>query len=344
MKIVSTKNRKSLHEDIDFVIIWVDGNDPDWQELKKEYEGSMPHTGDDRSFRYRDWDNLRYWFRGVETFCPWVRKIHFVTWGHLPAWLNTAHPKLNIVKHEDYIPQKYLPTFSSHTIELNLHRIEGLSDNFVYFNDDMFILRPMEKTDFFRKGKPCDSAALHVHCYNMENMVMMSLFRDIGIINHEFRMHQVIRKNIPGWFNYKYGLCNLRTLVLLGCPRFPGMLQQHLPSSFAKGTYEEVWEKYPDVLDETCSHRFREIPDVNQWVFKEWQIASGNFYPRSIKIGKNLTADNIEDAADCIRQQKTGMLCLNDTEMSDERFSYCRDLVKDAFESILPETSLFELQ
>ena len=121
------------------------------------------------------------------------------------------------------------------------------------------------------------------------------------------------------------------------------MLQQHLPTSFVKETFAEVWEKYPDILDEACSHRFREIQDVNQWVFKEWQVASGNFYPRSVRIGKSLMADRVEEAADCIRRQKMGMLCLNDTEMSDERFFYCRDLIRDAFESILPEPSSFEL-
>ena len=45
--------------------------------------------------RYRDWNNLRYWFRGVEKFAPWVRKIHFVTWGHIPDWLDTTNPKIN---------------------------------------------------------------------------------------------------------------------------------------------------------------------------------------------------------------------------------------------------------
>lgn len=89
---------------------WVDGNDPEWQEEKKNTRIQKGiFSVDDRKERYRDWDNLHYWFRGVEKYAPWVRKIHFVTWGHIPAWLDTANPKLNIVRHEDFIPGEFRP-------------------------------------------------------------------------------------------------------------------------------------------------------------------------------------------------------------------------------------------
>ena len=145
---------------IDFVIIWVDGNDPKWRAVKNQYDPNPEAGEDDQEVRYRDWDNLQYWFRAVEKYTPWVRKIHFVTWGHLPSWLNVNHPKLHIVNHKDYIPEEYLPTFNSHTIEMNLHRIKGLSEQFVYFNDDMFINKPMKPRDFFVHGKPCDTFAM----------------------------------------------------------------------------------------------------------------------------------------------------------------------------------------
>ncbi len=129
--------------DVDFVVTWVDGNDPVWQAEKAKY--SPAKTSDARTSRYRDWDNMQYWFRAVEKFAPWVRKVHFVTYGHLPKWLNTNNPKLHIVNHKDFIPSKYLPIFNVNPIELNLHRIEGLAERFVYFNDDMFLLQPVKK-------------------------------------------------------------------------------------------------------------------------------------------------------------------------------------------------------
>jgi len=71
---------------IDFVICWVDGNDPVWRKEKAQYTPDFEE--DDSTIRFRDWANLQYWFRGVETFAPWVNKVHFVTWGHIPTWLN----------------------------------------------------------------------------------------------------------------------------------------------------------------------------------------------------------------------------------------------------------------
>lgn len=328
---------------IDFVIIWVDGNDIEWKRERALYDIDVRKDADNGEHRYRDWDNLQYWFRGVEKYCAWVNKIHFVTWGHLPKWLNIRHPKLNIVNHKDYIPEKYLPTFSSHTIELNLHRIGGLAEHFVYFNDDMFILDNITPEFFFRKGKPCDSAIMNVHCYNMEDMYIMAPFRDIGIINHEFRMKEVIRKNPFGWFNLKYGINVLRNVVLLACPRFPGILQQHLPASYIKSTFSEVWDKYYDILNDTCTHKFREMTDVNQWLFKEWQLAKGNFAPRRLKVGKSIPAYNISAACKCISKQETKMLCLNDTEMDVKEFSKCVKFVNRSFDKILPDKSEFEL-
>lgn len=61
---------------IDFIMIWVDGNDPEWQKEKRKYQPG--DAADDREIRYRDWDNLQYWFRAVEKFAPWVNPYHFV--------------------------------------------------------------------------------------------------------------------------------------------------------------------------------------------------------------------------------------------------------------------------
>ena len=94
---------------IDFVLPWVDGSDSAWIKQRNEYLGIKNDQTQDS--RFRDWENLQYWFRGVEKFAPWVNHIYFVTWGHIPSWLNTDHPKLTVVKHEDYIPKQYLHTF-----------------------------------------------------------------------------------------------------------------------------------------------------------------------------------------------------------------------------------------
>jgi len=86
----------------------------------------------------------------VEQFAPWVRKIHFVTCGQKPEWLNADHPKLSLVNHSDYIPQQFLPTFNSSLIEIYLHRIPDLTEHFVYFNDDFLSSTTSRRNDSSR--------------------------------------------------------------------------------------------------------------------------------------------------------------------------------------------------
>lgn len=330
--------------EIDFVIIWVDGSDLEWQEERAKYTPDA--HADNRDERYRDWELLPYWFRGVEKFAPWVRKVHFVTWGHLPKWLDTTHPKLNIVRHSDYIPEKYLPTFSSHVIELNLHRIEGLSEDFVYFNDDTFIISPVTREVFFKNGLPCDSAVLNVYCYSPLLGFHLSPVRDIGIINKYFKMKDVIKAAPFKWLNPLYGKQLLRTFALAACPRFPGMWQHHLASSFCKSTLEKVWELEGEELDDTCMRKFRHMMDYNQWLFKEWQLAENRFYPRSTSIGANMQLGDVDECSDVCRyitRQKGKMICINDRKMTYEEYErYKRELI-EAFEAILPEKSEFEM-
>lgn len=327
-------------EKIDFVIIWVDGSDPKWLDEKNKYTPNK--NSDSSNVRYRDWENLRYLFRGIEKFAPWVNKVHFVTCGHLPLWLNTKCPKLNIVKHSDYMPKEYLPTFSSHPIELNLHRIADLSDKFVYFNDDMFLTNFVLPGDFFKKGLPCDEAILSAIVPSGKGMFEHILVNNINIINKNYQKKDIIQKHFTKWFNPKYGISQLRTLLLLPWSKIPGIKYNHLPSSFLKETFNEVWKKEYDILNTTCQHKFRNIADVNQWLIKNWQIANGNFYPRSVKIGKMLTiTNNNEEILKTICNQKYKMICLNDDD-NIEDFEQTKKEICEAFETILPDKSSFE--
>ena len=142
---------------IDIVIPWVDGNDPAWQAQRAKYAPRA--TGDSAAeYRFRDWGLMRYWFRSIDAFAPWVRRIYFVTCGQRPEWLNTADPRLVCVDHSDYIPADYLPTFDSNTIEIFCNRIPGLAEHFVLFNDDTFLVGPTTREDFFEGGLPKDDA------------------------------------------------------------------------------------------------------------------------------------------------------------------------------------------
>lgn len=333
---------ETVDQRIDFVIPWVDGQDPDWQREKQHYSEQKAVEEDDREIRFRDWDTLKYWFRGVEKYTPWVGQIHFITWGHLPSWLNTEHPKLHIVNHKDYIPEQYLPTFSSHVIELNMHRIPGLSEHFVYFNDDIFILRPLSEKDFFINGTACDLCAANVITPRLEEFSSI-LLQTTAYINKHFNKKTDIRKHFSKWFSPKYGKLLIRTLCLLPWTYHTGFYNHHLAVPYTKELLERVWEEEPDVLYQTCSHRFRNDLDVNQYIFRYWRLASGDFVPhrslgRYVNMGKDNTA-----VYDTIKKQKVKLYCINDKETKLD-FNREKELLVQAFETVFPDKSSFERQ
>ena len=170
-----------MQDDVDFILPWVDGNDPNWKESFNNYVSGL--DGDKKKCRYRDWDNLKYIFRAFEFFTPWVRKIHLVTWGHLPPWLNLDHEKLSIVRHEDFLSKENIPVFSSHPIEINFHRIPGIAEKFVYFNDDMFLLKKTNKEYFFKKDLPCDVFSLNAIT---DSKIAHIKLTNIQVINNNF--------------------------------------------------------------------------------------------------------------------------------------------------------------
>lgn len=331
--------------EIDFVIAWVDGNDPAWLQEKSKYDPAVDLTQDNVRARYREWNNLKYWFRAVEQYAPWVHKIYFLTWGHIPEWINTSHKKLVIVRHEDYIPAEYLPTFNSHTIELNMHRIKGLSEYFVYFNDDMFLTRPVKPNYFFQNDLPCDALILDAVYFAPDSAGAYN-GNDLEIINKHFnkkKQFKTYKRN--QYLNLKYGLKNLyRTVTLMQWPWYTGFHYDHLPSSFLKSTLEEVWDKEYAVLHETCKDKFRSKRNVNQWVFKYWQLAAGKFAPRSPKLGRPFHLKTYpNEALRCaIETQQFNMICINDTAQTTD-FEQHRDMVIAAFEKILPRKSAFEM-
>lgn len=325
---------------IDFVITWVDGNDDNWIKEKNKYN---PNKENDFSAnRYRNWDNLKYWFRAVEKFAPWVNKIYFITCGHLPSWLNTNNEKLVIIKHSDYIPQEYLPTFNSNTIEIFMNRIENLSENFVYFNDDMFINDYVKEEDFFLNNVPRDSAILTSIIPNGKDTFCHCLLSNMNFINRNFHMKNVIKKNFTKWFNPKYGLAQIRTLLLMGWNNFPGIKFEHLPISYKKETFNEVWKINEAELTETAADRFRNNYHINHWVFQNWQLVTGNFIPRNRKFGRFFILDdqNIE-LTKAIKNRKYKCICINDDEEIKD-FDKVKEQINNCFENKLPEKSSFE--
>ncbi len=137
---------------IDVVYTWVDGSDAQFITQFDKYHALEVTTKDPSvagKRRFRDNDELRYSLRSLESNAPWTNRVFLVTNGQVPAWLNLKHPRLRIISHASIFPDtNHLPTFNSLAIETHLHRIPGLSKDFLYLNDDMFLGRPISRGDF----------------------------------------------------------------------------------------------------------------------------------------------------------------------------------------------------
>ena len=131
---------------MDAVIAFVDMNDLDWQKLYYFYVKNKIDVS-----RYRDWGTLKYVLRGIQYNMPFIDKVHLVLMqeSQIPSWLNVNADNLHIVYHKDFVPAKYLPTFNCNTLELHLHKIPDLAEQFIYFNDDMIPIHPSAPTDYF---------------------------------------------------------------------------------------------------------------------------------------------------------------------------------------------------
>lgn len=329
--------------EIDFVITWVDMNDPDWQKDFAKYSNKTVNEKNGVSVaRFRDYGFLKYWFRGVEKFAPWVRKIHFVTGGQTPDWLDTSNPKINLVNHRDYIPAQFLPTYNSVVIERYLHKIPDLAEHFVYFNDDFYIINTITRERFFRNGLPCDIAVFQ---YNPSwSQWYRRIKNNLTIINRHFDKKEVMKRDHDKWFYPGYGARVRWNYLLKPYRKFITLRTPHNAQPYLKTTFEEVWAAAEKELTETSSNRFRSITDYTPELFRTWQICKGNFEPYNTYNDTKMFPLMIRprQAADAIFNQRYSLVCLNDN-VKIRNYEQVMSNIRRSFEHILPDKSRFEL-
>ena len=326
---------------IDLVIPWVDGNDPEWQAEKNKYDKANAVS----NVRYESWDNLQYVFRGIEKYMPWVHRVFLITWGHIPGWINSLCEKLVIIKHEKYIPPKYLPTFNSNVIEMNYFRIEELSENFILFNDDLFPVQPIPKEYYFQNGLPCEEA-VETHFIlkadkGMDLQMNYACVNNMVLLNRNFDKREVIEKNRDKWFSPVYGERLQQNVNLEFWNNFESFVYPHEAMPMKKSILKEIWEKEPEALDKASQNKFREYSDVTQRLITMWQICSGKFVPHKYQ-GKMFLIDdsNYKEAAKAIREQRYPIISLNETGIGN--FELIKSEINMALEELLPQKSDFE--
>lgn len=337
----------NMNSKIDIIIPWVDGSDPKWlSEREKRQQNVEINSSANSNVRYESWDNLQYIFRGIETFMPWVDKVFLVTYGHLPTFLNTKNPKLRIIKHSDYIPKKYLPTFNSNVIELNYHRIEELSENFVLFNDDCYPLQPIPASYYFVNGIPCDEAIespiMPVDVGAISNYASYVKANNVLFINRHFDKRKVQKLNWDKWYFEGYGELLERNRGLSYWNNFAGFHDYHMPVPLKKSTLQHIWDIEGELLDKVSMNNFRHSSDLSQCIVRYWQLCSGDFIPRK-SVGKPflVTRDNYIATAEAMRKRISQMVCLTE-DCTPEDFGIIKGEINNALQEVLPNKSSFE--
>ena len=334
---------------IDFVVLWLDSNDPKWQ---KDYDAFSPHLKFGKGkVRFRDHNTFKYWFRAVEAYAPWVHKVFLVTNGKFPDWINKKCPKLELVEHADYIPLELLPTFNSGVIELFLNKIKGLSEHFVYFNDDFYLNAPVKPDYYFKNGLPCDNnkeSCFNIPIYTKEDRfgITIVMLTDLGLLNRHFNRWQTVIKSPKRWFGLHLGMKGILISLMLAKQRlFVGFTNYHIEQAFLKSTIDEVWEKEQAFLYESCT-RFRTDVSANQYLFRYWQFATNKFYPQKRSrafffLNNRYVLNEIERT---MLNEKCKSFCLNDSSFcSDEDYEFLKENLPILFEKKFPKKSSFEL-
>ena len=328
--------------EIDFVVTWVDMDDPIWKKEFSQFSGKIDNSVNERSeARFRDYGFLKYWFRGVDTFAPWVRKVHFVTSGQKPDWINEHHPKLNMVSHKDFIPKEYLPVFNSNLIEIYMHKIPDLSEYFVYFNDDFFIINHLSQDRFFQDGLPKDIAAFR-HNTGLSQFEKM-LKNNIRLINKHFDKKEVFKKDAWKWYHPSYGSRGRWNHLLRYYNKFVTLRTPHNAQPFLKQTFEEVWKHCEKELIGMSHHRFRSNDDYTPELFRTWQICTSNFMPYNTYQDTKMFPLMLKSkkAIQAVKNQSYSLVCLNDS-IHIRNYEQTMEQIKAAFEVILPHKSSFE--
>ena len=292
---------------MDVVITYVDGLDPLWQ---KDYEEctNIPIL----EKRFRDWGTLRYLMRGIEVNMPFIRKVHLVVArdSQVPEWVN--RDEVNVVLHKDIIPEQFVPTFNCNPIELHLHRIEDLDEQYVYFNDDVFPLMKCEPTDFFVDGKGQLGMSHHLFSFDM--------FKKIC------RNSDVMARRALGM---KPSLFFLRP--------------QHVCTPMIKSECEEMYERVKDDLLATITMT-RTAKNISQYVFLNYMYLKGTLQNKRLsKRHFSLGITSVKKLREFITNPTRKFTCINDVKLSHERFEELRRVLIEAFETLLPNKSKYEI-
>ncbi len=312
---------------IDVVYTWVDGADPAWRARKARalaengWVGGVSEQATNDS-RFASRDELRYSLRALHAFAPWIRQIFLVTDDQVPAWLNTEQPGVTVLGHREIFGDSgLLPTFNSQAIESRLHRIEGLSEHFLYLNDDVFLGRPVPPEMFFTPGG------------------LTRFFPSTALVDSTPRLPSDAPANSAGKNN--------RRLIQETFGRVLTRKMKHTPHPSRRGVLAELEMRFAEQVTATASHQFRHPDDIAMLSSLQQYYAylTGRAAPGEISYLYTDLADSSTPfrLARLLRDRHLDAFCLNDTDSDPAAAAEQAALLAEFLPAFLPFASPYEL-
>ena len=308
--------------DIDLVYLWVDGSDPRWLVKhnacigKTEERSTVNCKG-----RYADNDELKYSLRSVEMYAPWVRKIFIVTDEQVPSWLDTSNPRIRVVDHTEIMPEVCLPCFNATVIEHFLWNIPGLSEHFLFANDDMLINRSLSPSFFFADdGLP----VIRLNHSGLRNFYLAFKKKFLGI---KFKNYVQIVYNAAKLVETKYG-------VFYGCKT------HHNIDAYLKSDYQRIEEMFKEEIEPTLGNHVRSENDIQRSLYAYVAMAEKRCHPVYVdrKTSFRFHIQNMKHYK-MLEEYNPMLFCMNDSEYAtDDDRRKVTEFLKRRF----PDRSEFE--
>lgn len=296
---------------MDYVLPYVDCSDPVWRE---QYRSTFGTTRMDES-RFRSFGTLRYALRSVAVNMPFIDRVVLIVSAEsqVPAWINRG--TVRVVLHEEFMPEHHRPTFSSSAIESDMWRIVGLSERFLYSNDDLFTMQPMTEDDFFFDGIP----------------------------KLRFGMSDnTVHRNI-----YRRSCRNGMDMVAdaLGVDRTdPNILlkPQHCTKGILTRHMKDVGRLCADWIEQTITP-MRHQTNVTGFIYHYYAMYTGEYMPFEASMKFIKVQNDLSELVRFIREPSASILCMNDAgDVNPAFYREASRAICEAFEQRFPERSRYE--
>jgi hypothetical protein len=296
---------------IDLLITYVNSSDSSW--IRDFVQATKTHNPN--PVRFRSWGTLKYLLRGVERYMPFIRNVVLIVAkpSQVPTWINKEN--VRIVYHEEFIPQKLLPTFNSCTIESFFWNIKGLSDKIIYINDDMFPIKRMDRSAFFTGDSP-NIKFTEPSSYSERNIYLSQCRAGMDIITKAL--------NLPAFEKGKI------------------IRPYHISAAMTLESMQKVGELCEaDIM--ACASRRRLGNNVNQYIYSYYHYFNKTATDKCVDYKYyELSDKNFNEITSEIMREDYQMICLNDSDKLKD-FARTRYLLDSCFAKKFPTKSRYEI-